>query len=86
MFGGNIITAKVFIKKDYAIKNVYDWFGKNATLKIEDDKLYAYIRTDEKAFLYWALQYCEDYKVIEPEYLKKQMIDHAKEMLKDYEG
>ena len=45
----------------------------------------AYIRTDDRAFLYWALQYCEDYKVIEPEYLKKQMLDHAKEMLKDYE-
>jgi len=85
MFGGNIITAKVLIKEEWAIKNVYDWFGKNATLKNEDNKLYAYIRTDDRAFLYWALQYCEDYKVIEPEYLKRQMIDHAKEMLKDYE-
>ena len=45
-----------------------------------------HIRTDEKAFLYWALQYCEDYKVIEPEYLKKQLIEHAKAMLNDYEG
>ena len=86
MFGGNIITAKVLVKEDWAIKNVYDWFGKNATLKNDNDKLYAYIRTDEKAFLYWALQYCEDYKVIEPEYLKKQMIEHAKAMLNDYEG
>ena len=39
MFGGNIITAKVLVKEDWAIKNVYDWFGKNATLKNENDKL-----------------------------------------------
>lgn len=86
MFGGNIIIAKVLIKKDYAITYIYDWFGKNATLKTEDDKLYAYIKTDDRAFLYWSLQYCEEFKVIEPEYLKSQVIEHAKEILKDYEG
>ena len=86
MFGGNIINAKILIKEEWAIKNVYDWFGSNARIKTENDKLYAYIRTDDRAFLYWALQYCEDYKVIEPEYLKKQMIEHAKAMLNDYEG
>ncbi len=85
MFGGEIINAKILIKEESAVKNIYDWFGKNARIKNEDDKLYAYIRTDDRAFLYWALQYCEDYKIIEPEYLKKQMIEHAKLMLKDYE-
>lgn len=85
MFGGNIITAKVLIKKDYAITYIYDWFGKNATIRTEDEKLYAYIKTDDRAFLYWALQYCEEFKVIEPEYLKKQIIEHTKEILKDYE-
>ena len=86
MFGGKTIEVEMKLNKPYVVQYIYDWFGKNATLKNENDKLYAYIRTDEKAFLYWALQYCEDYKVIEPEYLKKQMIEHAKAMLKDYEG
>ena len=85
MFGGNIITAKILIKKDYAITYIYDWFGSNATLKSEDDKLYAYIKTDDRAFLYWSLQYCEEFKVIEPEYLKNKVIEHAKEILNDYE-
>ncbi len=86
MFGGKIITAKILIKKNYGIKYIIDWFGKNATLKNEDDKLYAYIKTDDRAFKYWALQYCEEFKVIEPEHLRKELLDHAKEMLKDYEG
>lgn len=85
MFGGNVITAKVLIKKDYAITYIYDWFGKNATLRNENDKLYAYIKTDDRAFLYWSLQYCEEFKVIEPEYLKNKVIEHAKEILNDYE-
>ncbi len=86
MFGGKIITAKILIKKNYGIKYIIDWFGKNATLKNEDDKLYAYIKTDDRVFKYWALQYCEEFKVIEPEHLRKELLDHAKEMLKDYEG
>ncbi len=86
MFAGELITAKVLVKKDYAVRYLYDWFGKNnAYVKYEDDKLYAYVKTDDRAFLYWALQYCEEFKVIEPEYLRNQMIEHAKEMLKDYE-
>ena len=85
MFGGNIITAKILIKKEHGIKYIIDWFGKNATLKYEDDKLYAYIKTDDRAFKYWALQYCEEFKVIEPQYLKEQLLEHAKEMIKDYE-
>ena len=85
MFGGTIITAKVLIKKDYATTYVYDWFGKNATLKYENDKLYAYIKTDDRAFKYWALQYSEEFKVIEPQYLREQLLEHAKEMIKDYE-
>lgn len=86
MFGGNVITAKVLIKKDYATTYIYDWFGKNASLKNENGKLYAYIKTDDRAFKYWALQYCEEFMVIEPEYLKNDIIEHAKEIIKDYEG
>lgn len=85
MFGGNIITAKVLIKKEKAITYIYDWFGNNARLSLEDDKLYAYIKTDDRAFLYWALQYCEEFKVIEPLELKEKIIEHAKEILNDYE-
>ena len=84
MFGGNIITAKVLIKKDYAITYIYDWFGKNARLVSEDNQLYAYIKTDDNAFIYWALQYCEEFKVIEPQYIKEKMINYANMILDDY--
>ena len=84
MFGGNIITAKVLVKKDYAITYLYDWFGNNARLSNEDNKLYAYIKTDDRAFLYWALQYSEEFKVIEPEYIKEKMISFGNMIINDY--
>ena len=80
MFGGDTITAKFLIKKYYAITYIYDWFGDNAYLKTEDDKLYAYIKTDDRAIKYWALQYCEEFTVVEPEFLKNDIIKHAKDI------
>lgn len=77
MFGGNIITAKVEIITDWAVTYIYDWFGKNATLRNEKDKLYAYIKSDDRAFYFWLLQYQEHFKVIEPE----SMVNKIKETL-----
>ena len=33
MFGGNIITAKIEVLNEWAVTYIYDWFGKNATLR-----------------------------------------------------
>ena len=84
MFGGSIITAKVLVKANYAITYLYDWFGSNVRLSTEGDNLYAYIKTDDRAFKFWALQYCEEFRVIEPAYLKEQVLENAKKMLEDY--
>ena len=84
MFGGNIITAKVLVKANYAITYLYDWFGSNVRLSTEGDNLYAYIKTDDRAFKFWALQYCEEFRVIEPTYLKEQVLENAKKILEDY--
>ncbi len=71
-----------YYKYKLPFRHIYDWFGKNANLKTEDNKLYAYIKTDDRAFKNWALQYSEEFKVIEPKYLKDQLLEHAKAMLK----
>ena len=84
MFGGEIINAKVLIKEEYAITYLYDWFGKNAKLETKDNKLYANIRTDDRAFVYWALQFTKLFKVVEPDYVKKQIKNILKEALDLY--
>jgi len=84
MFGGNIVTAKILVKEEYAVTYIYDSFGKNAKLQNEGDKLYAYIRTDDRAFVYWALQYAKLYTVIEPENVKNEIINILTESLDSY--
>ena len=84
MFGGNIINAKILIKEDWTVRYVYDWFGKNARLSTLDDKLYATIRTDDRAFKYWALQYTHLFTVIEPLDVRNEIIDILKQSLNQY--
>ena len=43
-----------------------DWFGNNATIYKDEDKIYANIKSDDKAFFFWSLQYQEHIKVISP--------------------
>ena len=85
MVGGEIIKAKVLVKQEYAITYLYDWFGKNAKLEIKDDKIYANIRTDDKAFIYWALQFSQLFTVIEPIEIRNKLINILKDTLKSYE-
>ncbi len=77
MFGGNVITTKIKIINDWAVTYIYDWFGKNASLTNENNELFAYIKSDDRAFYFWLLQYQEHFKVIEPKY----MVDKIKDTL-----
>ena len=86
MFGGNIITAKVLVKEDFSVTYIYDWFGSNAHLINEDDKLYAYIKTDDRALLYWLLQYIKFYTLIEPIDLKNKIIEILDNSIKAYKA
>ena len=85
MFGGEIIIAKVLVKDESAITYLYDWFGKNAKLETKDNKVYSTIRTDDKAFIYWALQFSQLFTVIEPIEIRNKLIDILKDTLKSYE-
>ena len=84
MFGGKVINAKIEILKDKAITDVKDWFNDNASIYEENDKVYANIKSDDKAFFYWALQYQENIKVLEPESMVNKIVDSLKKNLEKY--
>ena len=77
MFGGKNIFARVEVLDDKAITYVKDWFGSNATIMEIDGKIYASIKSNEKALVYWLLQYIEHIKVVEPQ----SLIDKMKHLL-----
>lgn len=84
MFGSNIVTTKIEILDKWAITYIYDWFGKNAKIINQKDKKYAYIKSDETAFIYWFLQYQQYFTIIDPINVKEKIINIIKESLNRY--
>ena len=86
MFGGKVITAVIEILNEKTITDVKDWFSDNASIYEKNDKIYANIKSDDKAFFYWALQYQENIKVLEPDYIVSKIIKSLEDNLKKYKG
>lgn len=84
MFGGEIINAKIEILNNIGITYVMDWFGNNARIYKDNDKLYATIKSDDKALFFWALQYQEHIKVISPEKVVEKIITTLKKSIENY--
>jgi predicted DNA-binding transcriptional regulator YafY len=84
MFGGDIIHATVELISKSASTYVMDWFGHNARIYKDNDKYYASIKSNDKAFYFWALQYQEHIKIISPEYIVDKFVKTLEETIKNY--
>ncbi|MBQ8292386.1 MAG: WYL domain-containing protein [Bacilli bacterium] len=83
LFGGDIIEVKIIVKNPNAIAYIYDWFGENARIFVENNVISATIKSNETALLYWLLQYGEHFKVIEPTEFKEKLKEKARMILED---
>ena len=86
LFGGKVVQAKIEIDKESSISYVIDYLGRNIKLFKEDDKIYAKFKCDDNALFYWALQYSDKIKVIEPKELRERIIISLKKTLNLYEN
>lgn len=85
MFGDKIIDVKIELKASYVIQYINDWFGKNARIYKDGNKLMARVRCDQLAFFYWAMQYGEHIRVVEPQEMIDMIKNAAKAIEKQYE-
>ncbi len=83
-FGGDTITAIIRIEKDYAIRNVVDWFGKNSALTKVGEEMFANVTAKELAIVYWCLQYGESVELLEPKTTREKIKDILNEMSGKY--
>ncbi len=86
LFGGKVVYAKIEIDKESSISYVIDWLGRNIKIYKENDKIYAKFKCDDNALFYWALQYSDKIKVIEPKELRDRIILSLKKTLNLYEN
>ncbi len=68
IFGGDVVEAKIRFESRNCFTYIFEWFGKNARIeKVSDDCYIATVKCDEKAIIYWALQYGSLFEVISPD-------------------
>ena len=84
MFGGNVINSKIELLDKNAITYVIDWFGNNARIYKDNDKLYANIKSNDNAFFFWALQYQEHIKVLSPIDMVDKIVKTLEESIQKY--
>lgn len=84
MFGEDVIFVKMMLKGSYVVQYIHDWFGKNARIFKDKDHLMAEVKCDKLAFFYWAMQYGEHIKVVEPQEMIDMITSSAKKVLDQY--
>lgn len=90
LFSGDTIHAKIeILPNEYGdinstITYVLDWFGKNARVYEDDGKVYATIKSNKNAFIYWALQYQEYVKIISPSEVVDSFVEIITKSLERY--
>ncbi len=77
MTHGNSIKAKLKLDNEKVIGDIIDWYGENVDVYQKDGQIYAELKVNEQAFLYWTMQYGEVVEIISP----KETRQKYKEML-----
>ncbi len=85
MFSPNAVQAKIRIDNEYTVSYVQDWFGEKTRIYQGADKqIYADIRGNEQALIYWCLQYGESIELVEPAILRDKIKTIVADMYKKY--
>ena len=66
MFSASAINVKLKLENEYAVGSLIDWFGKNVKFSDRGGVIYADINVNERAIIYWCLQYGESVELISP--------------------
>lgn len=86
LFDSEIVKAKILIEKPEYIQMLDDWFGKNAKVEKEDDRLIAYVTCNEDSLFYWMLQYGNGFTLLAPDLLVERVRNHLSNQVKKYGG
>lgn len=85
MFNGNTIRVKIQANKKI-ISDIIDWFGPNVHFSNESEGLCdVTFKANENAVFYWAMQYGEHVRVLEPAFLQERIKNAAKQIAAKYE-
>lgn len=84
MFSGEGVKT-TFEFDEMFINDIFDWFGTDVVLKkCKGNKILCTVSANQRAMKYWALQYADYVRVIEPKCLVKDIQKSLRETMKKY--
>lgn len=84
MFSDSSVSATLKLSNEYAVNTVYDWFGGNARVYTNGGELFADIKANESALIYWCLQYGESVELVSPTTTRKTIKERVENLTKKY--
>lgn len=84
MFSADSVNAVVKLSNEYAVGTIYDWFGQNARIYTKDHEIFADIKANEQALVYWCLQYGELVELVSPKGTREKIKQEIEKLNKKY--
>ncbi len=84
LLNSDAIETILEIEDEKYVKNVVDFFHKNAMVYTKDDKIIAKVKCNESAMFYWYMQSSKGIKIISPDSLVKRVKKEVVEIAKKY--
>ena len=85
MMAGKTVNAEIKIYNENKVNDFLDWFGKDVFItKNKNSEIFASLKVNEDALIYWALQYGDHIEVIKPKETREKVKSKLEEMLKKY--
>lgn len=84
MFSAESVKVTLKLLDDYAVSVISDWFGTNASVYQKNGEVFADVKTNEKAIVYWALQYGEHIELVYPSQIREKIKEAIESLVKRY--
>lgn len=84
MFNNKSVVATLQINQEYSVNYVQEWFGNNAKFFKKNDKVFAQVKANEQALVFWCLQYGETIELVEPQQTRNLIKDQVKKLCDRY--
>jgi predicted DNA-binding transcriptional regulator YafY len=84
MFSADSVNATLKLLDEYTVSILADWFGSNVSIYLKNGELFADVKANEKAIVYWCLQYGEHVELVSPKPIREQIKSAIETMAKRY--
>lgn len=85
VFGGESVKATLKLSSEYVVDYIYDWFDDNTRVYEKNDEIFADVKANEQALIFWCLQYGDAVELISPAQTREKIKQTVKNMSKKYE-